>query len=271
MAKGARGPKVTLKMAKGRMKVTADGRCRLDLSRMGLTAFPAVVLKLKGLNELDLSRNQIEVLPASVGQMTGLVSLDLHFNKLDALPDTLAQLTSLENLNLAQNNLEEVPPCVGQLNSLQQLNLGLNRLQTLPYCLASLPNLTHLSLFDNQFERLPECVTALTPRLQHLSLHRNPLNTHTHSNSPRPSTAPSAGQRGKQQEADMPTLVPASWLCKPCLQSAKGHKGRCQEEEEFREGRFLGMTTPNSVAIMNQHIWRNTHTHHTHTARVAWT
>lgn len=64
---GAKGKKVTLKMAKNAVRVTTDGHRRLDLSNMGIATFPKCLLKLPDLNELDLSRNQLKKLPDFIG------------------------------------------------------------------------------------------------------------------------------------------------------------------------------------------------------------
>ncbi|KAL2083088.1 hypothetical protein ACEWY4_020861 [Coilia grayii] len=260
MAKGARGgPKVTLKMAKARVRESADGWRRLNLSKMGLTALPPAVLKLGHLDELDLSRNQLQSLPAGLDKLQGLVSLDLHSNQLHTLPDALGHITSLQTLNLAHNRLEGLPESLGQLSGLRSLNLGLNQLRSLPPWLSGLGSLTHLALFDNLLECVPACVSELKPQLQHLSLHRNPLThthtqTHTHTHTQMEGcTVPPGGQEGVQEEEAI-YLVRRAWLCAPCLRNIKGEE---REEPEFREGRFLRMTTPNSVAILNQHIWRH--------------
>ncbi|XP_076142391.1 leucine-rich repeat-containing protein 18 [Alosa pseudoharengus] len=248
MAKGARGKKVTLKMARSRLQVTADGRRCLNLSNLGLSSFPPCVFQLAPLDELDLSRNQLRSLPVSLSVLSGLVTLDLHTNQLEALPEDLGSLVALESLNVANNLLDEsgLPASLGTLPALRSLNLGLNRLRHLPPALAGLASLRHLALFDNLLERVPECVGALRTQLDTLNLQRNPLTAQTQTHA---AIAPSGAAEGEGVY-----LVRGEWLCPPCF---RWLEGGTEAGPAYKEGRFSGMTTPNSVAIVMQHVWRN--------------
>ncbi|XP_048124911.1 leucine-rich repeat-containing protein 18 [Alosa alosa] len=213
MAKGARGKKVTLKMARSRLQVTADGRRCLNLSNLGLSSFPPCVFQLAPLDELDLSRNQLRSLPVSLSVLSGLVTLDLHTNQLEALSEDLGSLVALESLNVANNQLDEsgLPTSLGTLPALRSLNLGLNRLRDLPPALADLASLRHLALFDNLLERVPECVSTLQTQLDTLNLQRNPLTANAHANARRNSALWCSGGGGRvsgEGGVALPALLP---------------------------------------------------------------
>uniref|UniRef100_A0A673HDJ7 Leucine rich repeat containing 18a n=1 Tax=Sinocyclocheilus rhinocerous TaxID=307959 RepID=A0A673HDJ7_9TELE len=129
MVSGAKGTKITLKMAKNALRVTPDGKLRLDLSNVGIATFPRCLLKLRNIEELDLSRNKLKIIPEFIGQLTGLRWLDLHSNQIEQLPESIGLLGFLLYLNLCNNNLDSagLSPEIGSLRNLQVLNLGMNR------------------------------------------------------------------------------------------------------------------------------------------------
>lgn len=253
MAKGkkgrAKGKKVTLKMVKNAMRVTPEGRTRLDLSNMGIATFPKCLLKFSStLDELDLSRNQLQKLPEDIGEMMSLKSLDLHSNQLEDVPQSIGQLVQLSHLNLSNNCLTStgLPPSLGSLARLQSLNLGMNQLDSLPSSMVALTSLQELGLFDNLLSQLPEFVRVL-PGIVRLNTKRNPL---------------SNGQGDGAGAGAEPGLYLAheGSLCKECV-------GRCREDRDRRRGKrkgggdaesrpFSGLMTPNSVAKANQETWR---------------
>ncbi|XP_010897531.2 leucine-rich repeat-containing protein 18 [Esox lucius] len=250
--RGAKRRKVTLKMAMNAVRVTPDGRRRLDLSNMGIATFPECLLKLPDLEELDLSRNQLKKLPGLIGDLVSLRWLDLHSNQLEVLPETLGQLVALSHLNLSNNRLTSagLPHSLGNLTCLQSLNLGINRLDTLPATMVGLCSLQELGLFDNLLTTLPECIKVL-PSITRLNTKRN-LFSQGYS-----------GDRDGPEEAVY--LAKERSLCGSCLKRCKeerrwmlgGGKRRGGEGDgEARGGPYSGLITPNSVAQANQEQWR---------------
>uniref|UniRef100_A0A667WNZ2 Leucine rich repeat containing 18 n=1 Tax=Myripristis murdjan TaxID=586833 RepID=A0A667WNZ2_9TELE len=221
--KGAKGKKVTLKMAKNAVRVTQDGRRRLSLSNMGIVTFPKCLLKLTNIDELDLSRNLIQKLPDDIGNFRSLSWLDLHSNKLEAVPESIGKLMGLTHLNLCNNYLTSagLPATLGSLSGLKSLNLGLNRLDALPPDMAGLTSLQELGLFDNLFIRLPEFVSMLSG-LTKLNIKRNPLSCTE-------GDGADMMQDSSEPEEDM-YLVTEGSLCSTCLQ-------RCKEDREKKEKR----------------------------------
>ncbi|XP_071021709.1 leucine-rich repeat-containing protein 18 [Oncorhynchus clarkii lewisi] len=252
---GAKGKKVTLKMAKNAVRVTTDGHRRLDLSNMGIATFPKCLLKLPDLNELDLSRNQLKKLPDFIGDLVSLSWMDLHSNQLDAIPETVSQLVALSHLNLSNNRLTSagLPPSLGNLARLRSLNLGMNRLDTLPPTMVGLCSLQELGLFDNLFLSLPEFVKVL-PSIIRLNTKRNPLSY---------AQGDSGATRGEGGLEEGVYLAKEGSLCGSCLESCKKERswmlGGRRDREGDAESRgvpYSGLVTPNSVAQANQEQWR---------------
>ncbi|XP_052007303.1 leucine-rich repeat-containing protein 18 [Xyrauchen texanus] len=256
MAKGkkagaAQGTKITLKMAKNALRVTPEGKLRLDLSNAGITTFPKCLLKLSNIEELDLSRNKLKTIPDFIRQFTGLRWLDLHSNQIEELPESIGRLGSLCHLNLCNNKIDSagLSPEIGSLRNLQVLNLGMNHLTSLPPTLVALTNLTELGLFDNMLTEVPECIHML-PNLRKLKTKCNPV-AYTQGNIKDLDTVKTMGNL---------YLVREGYLCQPCLE-------RCKEEcQSFKRKRlfdrsqiksyFSGLMSPNSVAQGNQENWR---------------
>ncbi|XP_016296253.1 leucine-rich repeat-containing protein 18-like [Sinocyclocheilus anshuiensis] len=91
---------ITLKMAKNALKVTVDGKRRLDLSNMAIATFPKCILKLSDIEELDLSRNLLKKIPDAIDKFVNLRLLDLHSNHLEQVPAAIGRLHNLYSLNL---------------------------------------------------------------------------------------------------------------------------------------------------------------------------
>ncbi|KAJ0005150.1 hypothetical protein NQD34_011363 [Periophthalmus magnuspinnatus] len=208
--KGAKGTKVTLKMAKKAIRTTIEGRRRLTLANMGIVVFPKCILKLSNIDELDLSRNQIENIPNNIGDFQSLKVLDVHSNKLKSIPEAMGNLKNLEHLNLSNNFINTLPSTVGSLTHLKVFNVGLNHLDFLPTSMEKLKNLEELGLFDNQFKTLPSFVNDL-PSLIKLNLRRNPV-WYSQGNGP---TKPERGNF---------YLVHESSLCETCLRKCQQQK-----------------------------------------------
>jgi len=260
---GAKRTKVTLKMAKKALKVTAEGRQRLDLSNLGIATFPACLVEMAAdVEELDLSRNVLRSLPAAVGELTSLRWLDLHSNKLEALPEALGKLVALTHLNVSNNRLSSagLPAALGLLARLQSLNLGLNQLDSLPPAMEALTALQEVGLFDNLFAQLPAFVTAVG----RLNAKRNPC---TDGRGGGAGAETGTETEAPRTRAETLHLVPESSLCEGCLHrcrqergNARGDGGRpgasSSSEEESRAASYSGLTTPNSIAAANQDAWR---------------
>lgn len=243
-ASGAKGTKITLKMAKNALRVTPDGKLRLDLSNVGITTFPKCLLKLRNIEELDLSRNQLKTIPEFINQLTGLRWLDLHSNQIEQLPESIGLLGSLVHLNLCNNNLDSagLSPQIGNLRNLQVLNLGMNRLNALPPTLAFLTNLTELGLFDNLLTQVPECINLL-PNLTKLNTKRNPV-AYTQQDSKDSESVRMTGSLYLLREGD---------LCNPCQERSR--RKRLLDRSQ-RKINFSGLISPNSVARGIQENWR---------------
>ncbi|XP_036402382.1 leucine-rich repeat-containing protein 18 [Megalops cyprinoides] len=250
--KGAPKVKITLKMAKNALRVTADGRQRLDLSKLGLDAFPKCILKLANVDELDLSRNRLRTLPDCIERFANLRRLDLHSNRIERLPDAIGRLQSLRHLNLCDNRLsaDGVPAAVAGLTELRSLNLGMNRLESVPPAVLGLAELRELGLFDNLLRGLPEGLAGL-PHLCRVNAARNPV------------AAPHAGSCAQGADpASRPErlyLPDEGDLCKPCLQKCREATAKLHgrgHTDAIRRPDFSRLSTPNSVAWETQAVWR---------------
>ncbi|XP_037760332.1 leucine-rich repeat-containing protein 18 [Chelonia mydas] len=251
-AKGPKGKKITLKVAKNSIKITFDGKRRLDLSKMGITTFPKCILKLADVDELDLSRNMIKKIPDFIEKFQNLRWLDLHSNQIEKLPETIGMLQNLFYLNICNNKLttRSLPVELSQLKNLCTLNLGLNQIDNLPTTLGALKELQDMGLFDNYLTTIPNSVAKL-PKLKKMNVKRNPF--------PQPTEEELLIDTIKRIEALY--LVDEKDLCGPCLK-------KCQEERDklnklkntvptsLRKPNFSSLMTPNSTAKDNQTEWR---------------
>ena len=253
--KQAKGFKVTLKIAKKKIRMTPDGHRRLTLSNLGITTFPKCLLKLTNFDELDLSRNQIRKLPDNIGNLSSLRWLDLHTNKLESVPESIGDLVVLSHLNLSNNFLTSagLPSTLGSLISLKCLNLGMNKLDNLPPNMVALDSLQEFCLFDNLFINLPDILHVLK-NLTKLKMKRNPLSYVQEDDE-------ELLQKKSQREEEM-YLVCEKSLCRPCFKRCKEQRERLTEEElshmieEKRIRTYAGLMVPNSVAALNQDVWR---------------
>uniref|UniRef100_A0A8C5QIP0 Disease resistance R13L4/SHOC-2-like LRR domain-containing protein n=1 Tax=Leptobrachium leishanense TaxID=445787 RepID=A0A8C5QIP0_9ANUR len=243
--KGPKGKKVTLKMAKNCIKITFDGKRRLDLSKMGIAAMPKCLLKLCDVEELDLSRNIIRKVPDWIQRFQNLRWLDLHSNEIEKLPESIGQLQALMHLNVCNNKLtaKGIPIELSNLKNLRQLNLGLNDIDSVPSTIGALKELNEVGLFDNQITNLPKSILSL-PKLKKLNTKRNPI----------PPTEEEI--KAKEQEAihivEALHVVNENDLCSKC--STKCQEERCRVNKmknivvpgwTKRVGSELG--TPNST------------------------
>ncbi|XP_041866183.1 leucine-rich repeat-containing protein 18 [Melanotaenia boesemani] len=254
--KGAKRTKVTLKTAKKAIRITLDGRRKLTLSNMGITVFPKCLFKVPNVDELDLSRNLIQKLPDNIDKLSSLIWLDLHSNKLESVPESIGNMVVLTHLNLANNCLTPagLPSSLGSLTNLKSLNLGMNQLDALPPTLERLSSLRELGLFDNLFIKPPEFLKVLR-NLTKVNVKRNPF-TYSQGDG-------EAMKKKKPELKEDAFLVHESCLCSTCLTKAQREgltRGRgCDAGNVFQKEKkrnYSGLMTPNSVAKVNQDVWR---------------
>ncbi|XP_047672990.1 leucine-rich repeat-containing protein 18 [Tachysurus fulvidraco] len=237
MAKGKRksnepkGRKITLKMAKNAVKLTMDGKRRLDLSNMEITTFPKCILKLCDVDELDLSRNMLKKIPNSINKFVNVRLLDLHSNQLEQLPEAIGHLQKLQNLNICNNMLTTygIPHTLGLLRNLKKLNLGMNRIETVPSFIAGLKELCELRLFNNLLTQIPLWLQNL-PNLHRLNIKCNPL----------PSGNPP--KLDPIQRVESLYLVRKDCFCSECLK-------KCKEERDRLDRRLTGQTVQRKTII----------------------
>ncbi|XP_005412637.1 PREDICTED: leucine-rich repeat-containing protein 18 [Chinchilla lanigera] len=255
MAKGGKGPKgkkITLNVAKNCIKITFDGKKRLDLSKMGITTFPKCILRLTDVDELDLSRNMIRKLPDSIAKFQNLRWLDLHSNYIDRLPTSLGQMTTLLYLNVSNNRLTTngLPVELNQLKNIRTVNLGLNHLDSVPTTLGALKELHEVGLNDNLLNSIPTSIVQL-PKLKKLNTKRNPF--------PKAEEADTFVDSIKRLESLH--LVEEKDLCGNCLrrcQLARDKLNRIKSTATAtpRKALFSTLIAPNSMAKESQEEWR---------------
>ncbi|XP_014813575.1 PREDICTED: leucine-rich repeat-containing protein 18 [Calidris pugnax] len=251
-AKGPKGKKITLKIAKNSIRITLDGRRRLDLSKMGITTFPKCILKLADVDELDLSRNMLKKIPGSIEKFQKLRWLDLHSNQLEELPEAIGKLENLFYLNVCNNKLtsSNLPEGLNLLKNLHILNLGLNRLDSIPTSLGALKELTELGLFDNALTTIPNSVKNL-PKLKKMNVERNPF----------PDSIEQEDHSDPIKRVETLHLVQEKDLCSSCLYLCKGERDKLQQLTDVtpsssKKSSFSSLLTPNSTAKENQEEWR---------------
>ncbi|XP_077438113.1 leucine-rich repeat-containing protein 18 [Vanacampus margaritifer] len=246
------GTKVTLKEAKKAIRMKPNGWRRLTLSNMGITIFPQCIFQLTNMDELDLSRNQIQKIPESIGKLSSLRWLDLHSNKLESVPESIGKLVGLTYLNLCNNLLTSsgLPATLASLTNLTSLNLGLNKLDALLPTMVPQESLQELGLFDNLFTSLPDFVKSQRI-LTRVNIKRNPLLKVKEADEM---------ETEKSDEEDGVYLVHESRLCSVCLRLCKDPGGKhlrdCVREKLEDKRSYSGLITPNSLAAVNQDVWR---------------
>ncbi|KFP88838.1 Leucine-rich repeat-containing protein 18, partial [Acanthisitta chloris] len=251
-AKGPKGKRITLKMAKNAIRITFDGKRRLDLSKMGITTFPKCILELDFVEEIDLSRNMLKNIPSTIEKFQNLRWLDLHSNQLEELPKTIGTLQKLSYLNICNNKLttEDLPEELNHLKNLHVLNLGMNYLDSVSTGLEDLQELTELGLFDNALTTIPDFVKNL-PKLEKLNVRGNPLADAT-----------------EEEEHVEPIkrietlyLVQEKDLCSSCLKMCQDERDKLNKIIDVtptlsKKPSFPSLLTPNSTAKDNQEEWR---------------
>ncbi|XP_009896013.2 leucine-rich repeat-containing protein 18 [Dryobates pubescens] len=250
-AKGPKGKKITLKIAKNSIRIALDGGLRLDLSKMGITTFPKCILKLADVDELDLSRNMLKKIPSTIQKFQNLRWLDLHSNQLEDLPEAIGSLQKLLYLNISNNKLttKNLPEDLSLLKNLRILNLGLNCLDSIPTTLGSLKELQEIGLFDNALTTIPKSVKNL-PNLKKLNAERNPFPDSTEE-----------VQDDSIKRVETLYLVQEKDLCSSCLEMCQNERDKMntltnKTQSSSRKLSFPLLFTPNSPAKDNQEEWR---------------
>lgn len=250
--KGPKGKKITLSVAKNCIKITFDGRKRLDLSKMGITNFPKCILRLNDIDELDLSRNMIKKIPDSISKFQNLRWLDLHSNYIDKLPESIGQMTSLLYLNVSNNRLTTngLPVELNQLKNIRTVNLGLNHLDSVPTTLGALKELHEVGLHDNLLTTIPTSIFKL-PKLKKLNTQRNPF----------PKGEESDTFIDSIKRLDNLHLVEEKDLCGPCLKKCQQAREKLNRIKNMavttpRKAIFSNLVSPNSMAKESQEDWR---------------
>ena len=151
-----------------------SGLQRLDLEGAPISTLPAEIGQLTSLQCLDLSRTPITTLPAEIGQLTNLQGLYLSETQISSLPAEIGQLTSLQRLDLSNTPITALPAEIGQLTNLQGLNLNGTQISSLPAEIGQLTNLQGLYLSETQISSLPAEIGQLTS-LQRLYLNNTPI------------------------------------------------------------------------------------------------
>ncbi|XP_069609137.1 leucine-rich repeat-containing protein 18 [Ranitomeya imitator] len=239
-----KGKKITLKTAQNSIRITFDGKRRLDLSKMGIAAIPKCLLKLCDIEELDLSRNFIRKIPDWIQRFRNLRWLDLHSNQIEKLPESLGQIKSLLHLNVCNNKLTTngIPMELSHLNNLRQLNLGLNSIDMLPSTFGNLKELKEVGVFDNQLTSVPPSMLKL-PKLKKLNTMRNPIQNAEKTEEEHQETI----QRVKSLY-----LVNEKDLCHPCLAKCQMDKSKMKKLKNVTSAMknpfSNNLVSPNSVA-----------------------
>ncbi|KAM9324965.1 leucine-rich repeat-containing protein 18 [Gastrophryne carolinensis] len=246
-----KGKKITLKVAKNSVRITYDGKRRLDLSKMGIAVIPKCLLKLCDVDELDLSRNFIRKVPDWIHRFQNLRWLDLHSNQIEKLPESIGQLKNLLHLNVSNNKMTAngVPLELSELKNLRQLNLGLNTIDVVPSTIGALKELKEVGLFDNNLTSVPSSIFNL-PKLKKLNTKRNPI---------LPTKEElEMEQKDTIQRVENLFLVNEKDLCSPCVTKCEAERSKLNKLKNIvnpgkKKTFFANLVTPNSTAKEIQH------------------
>ncbi len=108
----------------------------LDLSGLGLKAFPESLRNVSEVLGIDLSNNKLLTVPAWISELSNLFILGLNNNNLKKLPEQIGTLPSLNTLVVKENLLEELPRSLEQ-SSLKFLFLAGNPKLSIPESIIS--------------------------------------------------------------------------------------------------------------------------------------
>lgn len=173
----------------------------LTLRDMALEDLDADFLpRFSRLVDLDLRSNRFSTVPLGVEQLVGLRRLRLGDNQIvmtEAANHRLDALINLHHLDLSFNPLGAAPD-VRQLLHLRDLSMRSADITQLPARVQQLPWRGIADLRDNRLRQLNRDIHSLRVRVQHMSVHDNPLDQASEaylSELPGPSSASSHGVR----------------------------------------------------------------------------
>ncbi len=109
----------------GRWKKFGQKTKVLDLSGLGLKAFPESIRKINNIENIDFEGNEIIVLPKWIGELKELKGINLNGNKIRKISEVI-ELKNLKVIWLEGNNLEALP------NGFQNLSIEEIRLDGNP-------------------------------------------------------------------------------------------------------------------------------------------
>lgn len=118
---------------------------KIDLGNIGLTIFPAFLLKMQQLESINLQGNHILRIPESIKDLSDLKELNLSFSGINIIPNEIFALKNLRALEWTGNNLERIPSKITELENLEKLAIGFNEnLESSTTMLTGLPKLREL-------------------------------------------------------------------------------------------------------------------------------
>jgi internalin A len=162
--------------AEKRIKEVFTGNKKtLNLSHLGLKAFPKDIKHLITLEHLDISGNEIRSIPRNHLSPLQLKSLNMSRNKLSAFPEDIFDSESIEDLYLSGNSIQEIPLRIGSLFNLRVLDLFSNSVNKISDSIRELSNLEKLDLGSNQLSGLPKSIGELG-KLAYLDIGENLIN-----------------------------------------------------------------------------------------------
>ncbi|RNI21792.1 COR domain-containing protein [Rufibacter latericius] len=122
------------------------GSDSIDLSRLGLIAFPEILKTAPNIKRLNIGDNPIRSIPEWLKNFHCLEVLDVKHCQIEELPDIFYELHKLTNLYLSNNKIKNLPHSLSQVNSLRIISASTNNLTHLP---AWVFNLTHFNFDKN--------------------------------------------------------------------------------------------------------------------------
>ncbi|KAG0223431.1 RAM signaling network component [Actinomortierella wolfii] len=154
-------------------RATAGSAQVLDLTDLGLTAFPTEIEFLRDvLEKLTISHNSIRTIPLMLNTFTCLRYLNIRANSIRIFPAVLCQISTLETLDMSRNKISRLPDSFGGLMNLRVLSLSRNRLETLPPYIGRMTRLYYLKIEHNHITFPPPEITEIRDQSREVWLSR---------------------------------------------------------------------------------------------------
>ncbi|KAG0225564.1 RAM signaling network component [Actinomortierella wolfii] len=151
-------------------RATAGSAQVLDLTDLGLTAFPTEIEFLRDvLEKLTISHNSIRTIPLMLNTFTCLRYLNIRANSIRIFP---AVISTLETLDMSRNKISRLPDSFGGLMNLRVLSLSRNRLETLPPYIGHMTRLYFLKIEHNHITFPPPEITEIRDQSREVWLSR---------------------------------------------------------------------------------------------------